>query len=260
VSLADIESSGFQSFLDRYPPHLAKATPFSEALGSSSHGDSGRDSPPDMVYELHVPAPSHLRREEAFRYHVTTRNFFAWMYDLPVVGDQLGGALIALLERLNTFRQNKKQNEEDILAYLSGQDYLDFRECPDHSLAILNLAEACQRRDLWTDAFVHCAGMYDELTFSGEFEVSPCSRNEDDPCSHEAVDISPDQSPHATGSSGNGLEVRARRKITQFLSRGRLVQRLPGARKRSPSPLGALSMLPSFILPRKVWLLAARSG
>lgn len=88
-----------------------------------------------------------------------------------MVGDSLGGALIALLERLNLFRRDQAQNEEDMLAYLVSQDYVDFRDCPDHSLALLNFAEACQNRELWTDAFVHCAGMYDDLTLSGEFEV-----------------------------------------------------------------------------------------
>ena len=93
------------------------------------------------------------------------------MYDLPVVGDSLGGALVALLERLNRFRPDPAQNEGDMLAYLASQDYVDFRDCPDHSLALLNFAETCQNRELWTDAFVHCAGMYDDLTLSGEFEV-----------------------------------------------------------------------------------------
>lgn len=93
------------------------------------------------------------------------------MYDLPLVGERLGAALVALLERLNDLRPDKVANEDDMLAYLISQDYVDFRDCPDHSLALLNYAEACQIQDLWTDAFAHCAGMYDDLTLSGEFEV-----------------------------------------------------------------------------------------
>ena len=138
---------------------------------SSWRATARRDSLLDVAYEVYVPAPSHLSTEDALRYHLTTRNIFAWMYDLPVVGDSLGGALIALLARLNLFRPDQAQNEDDILAYLASQDYVDFRDCPDHSLALLNFAEVCQNRDLWTDAFVHCAGMYDDLTLSGEFEV-----------------------------------------------------------------------------------------
>jgi hypothetical protein len=174
VSLADIESSGFQSFLDHFPAEPVVANPLSAAVDSSPHGAISSASSPDIIYELYVPAPSHLSREDAFRYHITTRNLFARMYDLPMVGDRLGEALVSLLERMNIFRRNQKQNEDDMLAYLDSQDYLDFRDCPDHALALLKYAEACQNRDLWTDAFVHCVGMYDDLTLSVEFEVSTC--------------------------------------------------------------------------------------
>lgn len=136
-----------------------------------SDGESRKGSLLDITYEVYVPAPSHLSREDAFRYHLTTRNLVAWMYDLPVVGEHLGEALLALRNRVNELRPNQVMNEDEMLAYLTSQDYVDFRNCPDHALALLNLAEACQNRDLWTEAFVHCAGMYDDLTLSGEFEV-----------------------------------------------------------------------------------------
>lgn len=165
MSLAYIQSNDLSAFLDLYPPEPVLTSP-------SSSKKHHRNSLLDIAYEVYVPAPSHLSTEDALRYHLTTRNIFAWLYDLPVVGDSLSGALIALLGRLNIFRPDQARNEGDILAYLVSQDYVDFRDCPDHSLALLNFAEACQNRDLWTDAFVHCAGMYKDLTLSGEFEVS----------------------------------------------------------------------------------------
>lgn len=122
-------------------------------------------------YEIYVPAPSHLSREDAFRYHLTTRNFFAWMFDLPIVGDRLGEALNATFERMSMYRPDKEHNLEDFLQYLDSQGYTDFRECPDHALATLQFAERYQLKDLWTDAFAHCAGMNDNLIVSGEFEV-----------------------------------------------------------------------------------------
>ena len=121
---------------------------------------------------MHIPAPDNLSREEAFRYHLTTRNFFAWMFEKPLVGGRLGDALIALLDRMNEFRPNSQFNQEDLLAYLDDQGYTDFRDCPDHALAVLQFAEKFQDRELWTDAFVHCAGMWDLLDKSTEFEVS----------------------------------------------------------------------------------------
>lgn len=93
------------------------------------------------------------------------------MFKVPLVGDRLGDALIALLDRMALFRPNQMENEDDILIYIDNQGYTDFRECPDHSLAVLQFAERFQMRELWTDAFVHCVGMNDDLILSAEFEV-----------------------------------------------------------------------------------------
>ena len=72
---------------------------------------------------------------------------------------------------MNDFRPSEWQNEDELLAYIDSQGYTDFRDCPDHALAVLQFAEKFQNRKLWTDAFVHCAGMYDDLDSSAEFEV-----------------------------------------------------------------------------------------
>lgn len=130
------------------------------------------DPSPPAKYELYIPAPTDLSREEAFRYHLTTRNFFAWMFDKPIVGDYLGGALIALHERMNEFRPNEEQNEDDILAFIDSQGYTDFRDCCDHALGVLQFAEQLELTELWTDAFVHCAGMWGTLDKSAELAVS----------------------------------------------------------------------------------------
>ena len=118
-----------------------------------------------------MPAPAHLNREAAFQYHLTTRNFFAWMFEKPLVGTHLGSTLIALMDRMNTFRPDSSENEDDMLAYVDSQGYTDFRECPDHALAVLQFAEKFEYSELWTDAFVHCVGMNDILTKSDEFMV-----------------------------------------------------------------------------------------
>ena len=122
-------------------------------------------------YEIFVPAPNHLSKEEALQHHLTTRNFFAWMYNRPLVGDRLGQALIRLQDRMDQYRPNTKDNQAELLAYFEDQGYMDFRHCPDHALAMLQFAEHYKLKDLWTDAFVHCSGMHDELDASCEFEV-----------------------------------------------------------------------------------------
>ena len=123
-------------------------------------------------HDLYLAAPSHHTREEALQYHIITRNFFAWLYEKPLVGDRFGQAIIRLQERMDSYRPNKVENQNDILKYLDDQGYTDFRHCPDHALGLLQYAENYQLQELWTDAFVHCAGMNDELDVNGELEVS----------------------------------------------------------------------------------------
>ena len=88
-----------------------------------------------------------------------------------MVGARLGESLISLLERMHEYRPEVEQNQDDILAYIDAQEYSDFRDCPDHALAVLQFAEKFELRELWTDAFVHCAGMNNDLAASVEFEV-----------------------------------------------------------------------------------------
>lgn len=94
------------------------------------------------------------------------------MFEKPLVGARLGETLIDLLERMNEWRPDQEENEDDFLAYIDSQGYTDFRDCPDHALAVLHFAEKYQYADLWTDAFVHSVGMNESLFSSSEFCVS----------------------------------------------------------------------------------------
>ena len=49
---------------------------------------------------------------------------------------------------------------------------MDFRECVDHALAALHLAESFQMEFLWVNAFSHSVGMNHVLHASIEFHVS----------------------------------------------------------------------------------------
>lgn len=175
ISLADIEASNCRSFIDLHRPFRVVEVSSSATSSPLSDGEHCDALSFGAEYEIYVPAPSHLSREDAFRYHLATRNFFAWMFDLPIVGDRLGEALNATMERMSIYRLDKQDNLEEFLPYLDSQGYTDFRECPDHSLAILQFAERYELKDLWTDAFVHCAGMNENLIVSGEFEVCSIS-------------------------------------------------------------------------------------
>ncbi|KAI9817781.1 MAG: hypothetical protein M1827_000900 [Pycnora praestabilis] len=173
VPFAAIQSSNCRPLIERF---CVQVGPESPSTSSSSDGGYFGHPTSDGKYELYIPAPQNCSREESFRYHVTTRNFFAWMFGKPVVGVSLGKALVALLERMELFRscEDDGDNIRDMMTYLEEEAYADFRDCPDHALALLYFAEHFEFHSLWTDAFVHCAGMNVRLTHSSEFE--PISR------------------------------------------------------------------------------------
>ena len=104
-------------------------------------------------------------------FHLTTRNFFAWMFEKPLVGSRLGESMINLRRRMDHWRPDPEENMDDFLQYIDEQGYTDFRDCPDHALAVLQWAESVKNAELWTDAFVHCVGMNEQLVSSNEFSV-----------------------------------------------------------------------------------------
>jgi hypothetical protein len=165
--LADIEGSNCRPLLEKTCSKPVPDSPQDSASPRLTNFENGQGPP--AQYEIFIPAPSHLNRDEAMSYHITTRNFFAWMFEKPIVGAHLGKALVGLLQRMNQWRPDKEENEDDFLAYIDHQGYTDFRECPDHALAVLHWAEECQHAELWTDSFVHCVGMNNQLVSSHEF-------------------------------------------------------------------------------------------
>lgn len=175
LPLAAIETLGCERLLEdhgRKQDSCSSASNASQSSPTSSISSRASFDASGVNHELYIPAPANLSREDAFKYHLTTRNFFAWALGKPLVGDSLGSSLIDLLERINKYRSDQKENLEDVVSYIDSQEYSDFRECPDHALAVLQFAERFELQDLWTDAFVHCVGMYNELASSGEYEVS----------------------------------------------------------------------------------------
>jgi hypothetical protein len=121
--------------------------------------------------QLFIPAPEGVSRENSFKWHITTRNFFAFLLGKPLVGEHMGQAFVDLQERLHLFRPSHANNHQDFLDYADNQGYRDLVECTDYALASLFYAEHFKLRDVWVDAFAHCVGMNDSLVLSPEFTV-----------------------------------------------------------------------------------------
>ncbi|RMZ09081.1 hypothetical protein D0862_03746 [Hortaea werneckii] len=119
--------------------------------------------------ELYIPAPAHLSREQAYLYHLTTRNFFAYATSRPVVGERLSSSLLDLLERIREW-QPKSAALANFANYCQDQGYEDMAENADHAVACLIVAEHAKIKDLWREAFVHCVGMHEQIYHSPEYE------------------------------------------------------------------------------------------
>ncbi len=94
------------------------------------------------VVNLYIPAPDSVSREDAFKWHITTRNFFAFLLGKPLVGFHMGQTFVDLQERLQIFRNRLITNHEDFFQYAEDQGYRDFAECTDYALASLYYAES----------------------------------------------------------------------------------------------------------------------
>jgi hypothetical protein len=163
-----LATTGFQSLVNQsvtapLPTHWALPARPSSQLSAT-------------VKELYLPAPAGADKDACSRHNLATRNFLAWLYDRPLVGKTLGAALVDVMDQAQIHRPNDiAANKRDMLAYLDRRGYMDFRECVDHALAALQLAESCQMESLWVNAFSHCVGMHHALPASIEFDVSDLS-------------------------------------------------------------------------------------
>ncbi|KAF2796092.1 hypothetical protein K505DRAFT_238574 [Melanomma pulvis-pyrius CBS 109.77] len=155
---------------------FAQMTASSPTVRDSRRGSSICNAPTSVTnfIELYIPAPEDSSRETSFNWHLTTRNFFAFVFGKPLVGRHMGQAMVELQERMHLFRSGRINNHQDFLEYAEDQGYRDFVECTDYALALLYYAEHYKLRGAWIDAFAHCVGMNDTLNLSPEFE--PISR------------------------------------------------------------------------------------
>lgn len=167
VHTQSLRNRGFEKLLEQCATrpvlHASGACVLSTCPGCSKHAS---------LTELYIPAPPSSSIDDVFDHHITTRNFFAWLYDRPLAGRALGVSLLNLKERIIQYRSTRSetQTNQEIIAYAESQKYLDFRECIDHALAALLLAENLEQQDLWVDAFAHAVGMsHREIAASPEY-------------------------------------------------------------------------------------------
>ncbi|KAG9257153.1 uncharacterized protein F5Z01DRAFT_455939 [Emericellopsis atlantica] len=114
--------------------------------------------------KLYIPPPDNATTEQAFAYHIATRNFMAWVFRRSLVGEHLGSAIVALMYSMHEFRSDDVEDHAaDVHGYLDEEGYLDLVNQPNHALGLLYYAETFRIRDMYIRALAHCVGMSDRL-------------------------------------------------------------------------------------------------
>jgi hypothetical protein len=117
-----------EGYVDFYSDSELPPSPISSAGGYSRRQRHYRNGPttplsenasqdPDgqISYELFFPAPMNQTKAESLRYHATTRNIFALLYQASLVGLNLLQALVDLHERLLTYMPPSADSSELIM-------------------------------------------------------------------------------------------------------------------------------------------------
>lgn len=90
-----------RGYMDRSDRYQVPSYPAHQ--GKMVSETSPQDSDGQISYELYFPAPPSVSKLDVSRYHVTTRNVFALLYQASFVGYNLFQALTDLQERLQVY-------------------------------------------------------------------------------------------------------------------------------------------------------------
>ncbi|SLM36225.1 hypothetical protein LPUS_05712 [Lasallia pustulata] len=122
-------------------------------------------APRGIQHELYIPWPGTETGTHSTIWHITTRNFFAVMYDAnALVGTTLYEAMLRLFERVNTYPDYLDRNISRvawITDYATRHGFDDVRNNPSYAASLLAFSEnsGVQWREGYIEAFPHCVGM-----------------------------------------------------------------------------------------------------
>lgn len=166
---SDYHSESYDGF--RSPQESAR----SSASVSGSDSDAilpiigarkpGPRAPRGIQHEIYISWPGQGSGTQSTIWHITTRNFFAVMFNASsLVGTTLHEAMVKLFERVTT-NEDYLDPDMDRVAWVT--DYLmrhkfdDVRNNPSYAASLLAISENpnVQWREGYIEAFVHCVGM-----------------------------------------------------------------------------------------------------
>lgn len=128
-----------------------------------------------ISYEIYFPPPSNANRTDQLKYHITTRNVFAMLCHVSLVGLSLHQALMDLHQRLDEYSPpSHVDNLLTIMSYISARGLDDVRNDPETAIGLLAWSEEPKVRweEAWRETFVHAAGLYG--TSRGRAAIDSC--------------------------------------------------------------------------------------
>lgn len=122
-------------------------------------------APRGIQHEIYVAWPGAETGTHSTIWHITTRNFFAVMYDASaLVGTTLLEAMTKLFERVTMYPDYLDRNISKVAwltDYVTRHRFDDVRNNPSYAASLLAFSEApgVRWREGYIEAFVHCTGM-----------------------------------------------------------------------------------------------------
>ena len=111
-----------------------------------------------------MEAPSGGSRTDVLRFHITTRNFFAFMLCKPLVGFTFYQALVDLQERLEYYLDSTTDHVSALKSYLVKLGLVNVCNEPRAAAGLLAWSEDVRWNEGWREAFVHSVGMYERIS------------------------------------------------------------------------------------------------
>ncbi len=119
------------------------------AEGSKKNQDHG------VQYKLYIDSCSGGSKVDVLRYHVTTRNFFAFLLRRPLVGFTFYQALVDLHERLEEYLSPNIDCAVALQSYLVMIGLVNVSNEPRAAAGLLAWSEDVRWNDGWREAYVH---------------------------------------------------------------------------------------------------------
>ena len=111
-----------------------------------------RDHNPGVQFKVYMDAQSGRAKIDVLRYHVTTRNFFAFLIRKPLVGFTFYQALIDLYERLEGYLAPSVDCAVALQSYLVLSGLVNVSNEPRAAAGLLAWSEDVRWNDGWREA------------------------------------------------------------------------------------------------------------